>query len=535
MIQGVAWLDGREAARAAKADRSFRKGFLMTGEMLAHVPPASPFAQAREYMRSLLDRLRRQAVSTAPGMMVDALCAGLAAIPVPVLNTFLSAAVRRMLDPEQGGSETNIDDVLTVLGQMQESDAEFGQGLETLGGNINEIRKDVGELMKMMQAQMESDRVQLRILNPMAEIEWPVFDNRVSLLMANVGGGSVVVGEIFLDVERWEPERAVDYTVAAAPLPMLVLRAELDTGRTQYPLLQLNHEPERVYDERGAGAERIRVDLSSAQNARYWIRLRAPFTDLSSGDEGTLSWPPLSEDPLTLPFKCAPGWHGPPVDKLLDPDFIYHDIDVKLSELLQILRRTSPGQEVDSEQLHTLGIPSVPDGMFLNTFLPYYAELAVTRNPMRALALMVGILTFAPSEGEEPGSYVLELLRMLAGNTTVEDRVTRFASSLGDPDQRRRLGGELLDILPSPLRAGAACSIARRRPFQPMAPRPGGGGPLVVVRDGLNTHVSRAMADLVAARDWLTIFRLPQYRPGLRGGFLAATRPGLAPFCNLRD
>jgi putative transposase len=33
----------------------------------------------------------------------------------------------------------------------------------------------------------------------------------------------------------------------------------------------------------------------------------------------------------------------------------------------------------------------------------------------------------------------------------------------------------------------------------------------VVVWDGLNTHVSRAMADLVAARDWLTVFRLPPY------------------------
>ena len=37
------------------------------------------------------------------------------------------------------------------------------------------------------------------------------------------------------------------------------------------------------------------------------------------------------------------------------------------------------------------------------------------------------------------------------------------------------------------------------------------GGPLVVVWDNLNTHVSRAMAELIAARDWLTIFRLPPY------------------------
>ena len=37
------------------------------------------------------------------------------------------------------------------------------------------------------------------------------------------------------------------------------------------------------------------------------------------------------------------------------------------------------------------------------------------------------------------------------------------------------------------------------------------GGPLVVVRDNLNTHVSGAMRELVAARDWLRVFRLPPY------------------------
>ena len=37
------------------------------------------------------------------------------------------------------------------------------------------------------------------------------------------------------------------------------------------------------------------------------------------------------------------------------------------------------------------------------------------------------------------------------------------------------------------------------------------GGPLVVVWDGLNTHVSRAMRELVAARSWLRACRLPPY------------------------
>jgi transposase len=92
----------------------------------------------------------------------------------------------------------------------------------------------------------------------------------------------------------------------------------------------------------------------------------------------------------------------------------------------------------------------------------------------------------------------------------------------------------------------------------------------VVVWDNLNAHVSAAMDELIAARDWLTVYRLPpyahelnpvepvwshlkrslanlakrnlaqltaliktrlkrmQYRPGLLDGFLASTRLGLA-------
>jgi transposase len=97
-------------------------------------------------------------------------------------------------------------------------------------------------------------------------------------------------------------------------------------------------------------------------------------------------------------------------------------------------------------------------------------------------------------------------------------------------------------------------------------------GPIVLVWDNLNTHASAAMAALVAARPWLTVFRLPpyahelnpvepvwshlkpslanltkhdlaeltalvksrlkriQYRPGLLAGFLASTGLDLGPF-----
>ena len=41
------------------------------------------------------------------------------------------------------------------------------------------------------------------------------------------------------------------------------------------------------------------------------------------------------------------------------------------------------------------------------------------------------------------------------------------------------------------------------------------GGPVVVVWDGLNTHTSHAMRELIAARAWLTVFQLPAYAPEL--------------------
>ncbi|GAA2281102.1 hypothetical protein GCM10010430_79000 [Kitasatospora cystarginea] len=39
--------------------------------------------------------------------------------------------------------------------------------------------------------------------------------------------------------------------------------------------------------------------------------------------------------------------------------------------------------------------------------------------------------------------------------------------------------------------------------------------PVVLVWDRLNTHISAAMKQLVAARAWLTVFQLPSYAPEL--------------------
>ena len=54
------------------------------------------------------------------------------------------------------------------------------------------------------------------------------------------------------------------------------------------------------------------------------------------------------------------------------------------------------------------------------------------------------------------------------------------------------------------------------------------GGPVVLIWDGLNTHTSRAMRELIAARTWLTVFQLPAYAPELN-----PVEMGL-PQCELR-
>jgi putative transposase len=41
-------------------------------------------------------------------------------------------------------------------------------------------------------------------------------------------------------------------------------------------------------------------------------------------------------------------------------------------------------------------------------------------------------------------------------------------------------------------------------------------GPIVLIWDNLNTHISAAMRELIAARDWLHVIRLPAYAPDLK-------------------
>jgi hypothetical protein len=41
------------------------------------------------------------------------------------------------------------------------------------------------------------------------------------------------------------------------------------------------------------------------------------------------------------------------------------------------------------------------------------------------------------------------------------------------------------------------------------------GGPIVLIRNNLNTHISAVTRKLIGGREWLYVFRLPPYAPDL--------------------
>lgn len=405
--------------------------------------PVSKLEDARRYVRSWLGRIRitESVKATGREMAIEAICSGLQAMPVPVLNTALAKMARHALSDTAGNPAADPQEILDLLATMQSSNDEFERGLQTLGADLAELRDDVAAIHATL------TEPHLTLTNAKVESNWPIADNRISALLTNNGGGSVQVDEIYLEIEDWESDTAIDYSIPLAPLVVLDLRAELSSGRAEYPLFGLNEVPPRIFEERGTGAERIKIDVCSAENLRYSLRLRIPFTDNYGGD-GTLFHPPRDEAPIVFRFFCAPGWQRIDVEKLHEPDVVYVAIRERLSALSSLLRECS-GLEPDLERI---GIPPFPVfalPSFLSSFVPWFARLAVTRERERALAVVVGLLTHAPDVvGQLAGSGpVSDALSALAQDTEFETAASDLASQLGDPQARARRGGALLASL----------------------------------------------------------------------------------------
>ena len=389
--------------------------------------------------------------TTGRDVAVEFLCTGLEAIPVPILNVALAKSVRRMLAGSPGNPPAELQEVLQLLEDMQRSDEAFEEGIGVLRIDLAEVAADVRAIREEMTDQRLS---RLELVGVKTALNWPVSDNQISALLANLGGGAVVVDEIIIHVEGWEPEPTVDYSVPAAPLLELHLQAELNTSESEYGLFALNSVGSRIFDERGAGAERVVIDLSSPENVRYSLRLHVPFVEITTGKTGSLVWPSAEEPPAVIPFVCGPGWQSVEVEKLHAADAIFEDMATKLSGLADALAARPPESGYDpgfEASLEQLGIPSYIGGGFIfghfvHCFVPLFAQLAPDDDRERALSIVGALLAAAPQESltDVPADGDLaRTLTALAHGTPKDQIATELALRLADPVARAALGQEL--------------------------------------------------------------------------------------------
>ena len=426
----------------------------MVDDTVQHGFLRTQIESARRHLRSMLDTLAKEAATTGREIALDMVCEGLQSMPVPILNKMLAQTVRRTFGRGRGSEGDNMADIVRLLTEMQQSNEGFEEGVRDLGLDLGQIGADIVAIKEHLSQQTLSD---LRVLNPTISQGWPVFDNRVSMMIANIGGGSVVVDEIYLDVERWEPESVVDYTVPAAPLAELHLKAQLSVRQSEYPLFKINNMGQRIFNERGAGAERLMIDLSSTENARYYLRIRLSYMDLSSGEQRSLRHPALGDPPIILPFCYAPGWHEVDPGVLQDRPGILSDMESKFSGILDLMLkvRQNPDQrtEITAEKSQELGIPTyvLEPGIFhsfLDRFIPALAAIATMEGRQSPLQTILGILallpTFAPEIGYPLTPDVVDAIAMLANNPELKSLIKGLIDGEQDVSTKERLSGQIL-------------------------------------------------------------------------------------------
>lgn len=311
-------------------------------------------ARARLAVRDLLVRVRRAVPDSAKETLVQALCEGLRAIPVPLVGTFLARLVENSADPYSHGPDTA--DLLRQLEEMTGSDQEFTAGLERLGENVERLLDDLQEIRR---TQVKSE---FRLARFVVEPGWPIEDHHITGLLLNSGGGLVTVDELFIEVERAEPVIRADLSVPAAPLVEIHLKATLDARTRSYPLFSLNNEGGHQF-QAGMGAERLVIDLDSRNNLAYDVRLRVPYTDLEADQDRQLLWPAAGDPAVRLEYPWAPGWRHDM--ELIDADAVFDAAQARLEALTRWLERRE-----DHGALADMG---VPDYM---AFPPLLASLA---------------------------------------------------------------------------------------------------------------------------------------------------------------
>jgi hypothetical protein len=361
-------------------------------------------SRSRQHIESMLDKLPESLKDAGRETVVQVVCDELRKIPVPLLGSILAKAVEK-----QFGGEKATDDSVYELGEMlqsmQESDDAFQRQLESINIFLPEVMESIN---KQEQRMLERDTPDLQVLSAKLDLKYPVNDNELRIILSNTGGSSVMVDEILLEVRDWEPYTSIDFSMPAAPMQILFLKAELSVEKSEYPLFSLNDTQPRIFGERGDGAELIVIQLSSISNAKYSLQLKIPYQDLSTGNKGIIYYPDTGENLIELPFPYSPGWNQDITpESILERTKIFSQMELKFRKIYSILKDVYRSDENNIETANeklfaaglTTGIGTFPDiGSMLSVFGPVFLELASSDRSLEAEKLIQDIRSMLPGK-----------------------------------------------------------------------------------------------------------------------------------------
>jgi hypothetical protein len=253
------------------------------------------------------------------------------------------------------------------------------------------------------------------------------------MVLSNPGERTVTVSEIYLHVEKAEPAVDVNYTMPAAPLPVVFLKVQLSFHERQYPLLSLNQEQERIYSAKGEGIEKFVIDISSKHNATFWVRLRIPYIDLTTGEEKTVYYPKLEEEAIVLRYDYAPGWTSniKPED-LLERPKIYENIANKFKQILIILQDCHDLGITDikdvQEKLNKVGIEAVWLESFFSRFIEVFVVIANLEKRQDMIPTLLRLIMYYDDivPEERPLKIDITQFAKLTGNLELQPVLEKF-------------------------------------------------------------------------------------------------------------
>ncbi|SES86193.1 hypothetical protein SAMN04488587_1329 [Methanococcoides vulcani] len=368
-------------------------------ERQEEVSKDSIISSAQNYIGSMLKALPQKLKESTGEVALNIICDEINKMPVPLLGTVLASTIRRTFGEEQGMGR-NYSDAIDMLSNIQASTSSFENELMSYNIQMDEITNEISLLRQLLMEKKESSC--LKMVRPTITLDYPQGNNEIQFILANTGSGSIIVEEIFLEVEKWEPDTTIDYSLPAAPLNFVMLEAELSVHETQYPLLKLNNEPELTFSAKGEGADKIAINISSQENACYSLRLRMPYFDIVTEESDTLYYPAIGEEPFVVPFYFAPGWKHLEPANLLGRELIFQELKEKFQTILSIFENHSLSdplrEQKNREMLEEFQIWYDPDNSmrrtfyFLSIFVPPFTSMAVLERKQEAVELILKLL-----------------------------------------------------------------------------------------------------------------------------------------------